>query len=163
MNKINSPQAAQTAFCMKFAQLLGSEFCASLEFTKHAITIHGQDLLAYVASDEDKDNMFVIPLNTQVAPSIEKYNDVSILQNIRSADDALKAFSQAFGWMSRVADPSHPDYNGYKFQRKLIRIRNSAPFEAFVAANNSKQYAFVVPEDGASPKIETYSDITIIQ
>lgn len=161
MQKIVSLEAAKAAFAAKFAKLIGEEACNELEFTKHFIRVNGDAFLAYIASDKEKNQMFVVPFHDNRPPSIEKYDGVKVFQQVNSVTDAVKAFTQEYGSLARVVNPAAKAYDGYKFKKETIHIRKGSSFEAFIAHDDQKTYFFVVPVDGDTPKIETFQDVFI--
>ena len=86
--------------------------------------------------------MYIVPFHSEEKPCIEKYENVKIVQEIHSAA---------------------PAFDSYRFKKHLIKIREGNTFPAFIAYNNEKKYMFVGPVDGSTPRIETYSEITIVE
>ena len=160
MKKINSASEALEVFNAKFAGLIGE---VKGEFKKRFIQTPGREYLAYVLPDDKRETMYIVPFHTEEKPCIEKYENVKIVQEIRSADEAVKAFVFEFGSLARAINPAAPAFDGYRFKKHLIKIREGNTFSDFIAHNSDKKYMFVVPVDGSTPRIETYSEITIAE
>ena len=120
MKKINSASEALEVFNAKFAGLIGE---VKGEFKKRFIQTPGREYLAYVLPDDKRETMYIVPFHTEEKPCIEKYENVKIVQEIRSADEAVKAFVFEFGSLARAINPAAPAFDGYRFKKHLIKIR----------------------------------------
>ena len=160
--KVKNAKEALEVFNAKFEKLKGK---IDAKFTKKYIQILGESngLVAYIYQSDANDETYVVAYHSDRSPSIEKTSNVRIFKEIKSPKEAYNAFCAEYPSLIRSINPAAPAYDGYKFEKKTIRIRQGGTFEAYVGHNYAKEYYFVVPVDGGVPKIETFEEITVIK
>lgn len=158
--KIKSAAEALEVFNAKFGKLIGK---TEGKFTKRFIRVIGDEFLAYILENKTTQEIYVVPFHTDNSPTIEKSNCVKIVREITTVKEAQNAFCMEYPSLARVINPAAPAYDGYKFEKQTIQIREGGSFTAFVAFNTAKEYYFIVPTDGGIPKIETYNEVTVIK
>ena len=159
-SKIKNATEALEVFNAKFGKLIGK---IEGKFTKRFVQVIGDEFLAYIMEHKDTNEIYIVPFHTDKSPTIEKSTSVKIFKEISTVKEAQNAFCMEYPSLARAINPAAPAYDGYKFEKKTIQIRQGGKFTAFAAYNTSKEYYFIVPTDGGIPKIETFNEVTIIE
>ena len=161
MNKVKNASEALEVFNAKFGKLEGN---VEGKFTKRFIQILGESegFLAYVHENQTANSTYIVPFDSDKTPSIVNTSNVRIFKEIKSAKEAFNAFCAEYPSLVRSINPAAPAYDGYKFEKQTIQIRQGGTFEAFAGHNTAKEYYFIVPVDGGTPKIEAYNEVTVL-
>lgn len=168
MKNIKSKEEAKNAFIAEFGSLARALNPAApaydgYNFVKAAIKINGEEeLSAYIAHNTDANVTFVVPVDGST-PSIEDFENIEIIRKVNTAKQAVESFVAEFGSLARALNPAAPAFDGYRFEKQKITVKNGETFKAWIASDTAKRTTFIVPVNGDKPDIQDYSAVKILQ
>lgn len=166
--KIKSKEEAKNAFIAEFGSLARALNPAApaydgYNFVKTTIRIEeSEEFPAYIAHNNDANVTFVVPVDANKPPTIEDFDKIEIIRKVTSAKQAVEVFINEFGSLARALNPAAPAYDGYRFEKQKITIKDGETFKAYIASDTAQKTTFVVPVNGDSPDIVDYNDVTVL-
>lgn len=159
--RIRSSKEAQAAFLLKFGSLVEAfgPGKKNYRFQKAVIIINGQEIEAYIAHNDEQIYTLVVPVNGD-EPTIENFDDITIVKKVNSAEQAKIAFIAEFGSLIRLLNPASTCFDGYVFVKRKITV-DGETFKAYIAWDTAQTTMFIVPVNGDKPDIQDYNNVTV--